>query len=455
MRRIFVLLVVLVASCGQAVEPEVSAGLADSATPTTTAPETDPGHRVEPGVSAPCGEQFPVFVDGLDRGDPSNVHGIPGPGPDSEPAQPHQLVSHWLGDFATYELRWPPTDGSVDVTDWSTTTVDGYPAKMEPAGQERLTTVVQLSDSGGPCSHLALEVYGSSVDPLPDALAELGDAVRDGTELEAFIAAQADRFAPAVGGAEREVGRCAEPLVVELDGRGLVVDSAAVEVVERFLHDRLAGRRAEDCLTSSGLDDYQRTNGEDWPILCLHECADEVAVVGPDPLIVEVSGSGDDGLYVLAVVELSDGRRLREQLEVVAVADAAGTHEAHIAAATALSESYVEWADAEALVTTFLDGLADGDYEAAALLLVNEGYAQEVEDRLGDVYTADPVALLESFCRQALCVEPYEIVGPGATSLRGRQVVVRYPGVDRAVEVPFAVSMFEGQLTVGSLPPDR
>ena len=57
-----------------------------------------------------CGTQMPLFPADLDRSDRGNVDGSDGAGRESMPAAEGRLVTHWLGGYANYELRWPPAE---------------------------------------------------------------------------------------------------------------------------------------------------------------------------------------------------------------------------------------------------------------------------------------------------------------------------------------------------------
>ena len=391
---------------------------------------------------------MPVFAAELDRADRLNVDGSVGPGPDSIPAAQGQLITHWLGEYANYELRWPPAQ-SVEGA-WSDT-VAGLLATEPEVGEDRARITIQLDESGDRCSQLSAEVYGPRIDPLFDEIYMFAGSLRPRSQLASYLDIVNSEREQAGGGVDRPPGECADPIVVtEVDRFGHPSDEVAAELVGRFMRDRLAGRRAQECLTVSALNRYSEPSD---PELCLFECGNGAALTGPQPPVLEPFGSSD-GTLILAAVQLDrPPGTYREQLEVRAVEQADGTRAALIANVVAYPESFVDADRAQQLVDEFLTELADEDYDSAARLLVNEGYSQNVEDALGHVYGEDVADLLRDFCRTALCSANYTILRSTTPHLYGAVVEVQFDTPDGPITDTISVGSFEGQLSIGSLPP--
>jgi hypothetical protein len=390
---------------------------------------------------------MPVFAAELDRGDRLNVDGSDGPGPDSVPAVQGQLVTHWLGEFANYELRWPPAE--FVEGGWSDSVAE-LPATAPEVGEDRARFVIQLHDGGDRCSRLSVEVYGPRIDPLFDEIYLFADSLLPRSQLVSYLDAVDSERERAEAGADRPPGECADPIVVtEVDRFGHPSEEIAAELVGRFMRDRLGGRRAQECLTASALNRYSEPSD---PELCLFECENGATLIGPEPLVLETFGFSD-GTLILATVQLDRSGTYREQLEVRAVEQPDGTRTALIANVVAYPESFVDVDQAQQLVDKFLIDLATGDYDAAARLLVNEGYTQDVEDALGDVYGEDVADLLRDYCRTALCSGEYTIVRSTTPHLYGAAVEVLFDTPDGPVTGTISVGSFEGHLSIGSLPP--
>ena len=442
----------IVAACG----PSDPSGLATDGTevgedslPSTEPTGSPPAEAAQPDDPAPCGAEMPVFVADLDGDDPGNVDGTDGPGPGSIPATDGQLVTHWLGRYANYELRWPPDEPSDDARP---ATVAGLAATEPEVGDGRVRVTVRLDERGDRCSELSVEVYGPRPDPLLDEIHGFAESLRDRSELAAHLDRVDSERERAEAGTERPPGECAEPLVIaDTDDRGRPSDAVAAELAGRFLRDRLTGRRAQDCLTVSALDRYDQPSD---PELCLFECADGAALTGPDPLILDPFGRSSEGTNILALVRLdTTPGSYREQLEVRTVEQPDGASHALIADVVAYPASYVDLDRAAELVDEFLTALAGGDHATAAGLLVNEGYTQEVEDALGDVYDDDVAELLRRYCRRALCAADATIAGIMSAGLYRAEVEVRFETPDGPVTGTISVGSFEGHLSIGSLPP--
>lgn len=451
-----ILTALVATACGTSPQSPATANETTVATATTsvsipTSAEGDPAE--------PCGSEQPVFPANFDSADRRNADGALGAGPQSIPPTEGQLVTHWFGQYSNYELRWPPTEavetGQADELDL-TATVAGLPATEPVIVDGRGTIIIQLDADNSRCSLVAVEVYGPRDDPLFDEIYAFSQSLRPRGELAAYLALVDDETVQASGGMGRESGACGQPLPiagVELDRRGRVPHELAVELVERFVADRLDGLRAQDCLTASALDRYGLPDAAGQE-LCLFSCANGARVVGPQPPVVEPFGQSTTGTLVLVVVELDGGRpKYREQIEVIVGEEPDGTAVALVADAVWFPDSYVDTARAALLVDDFLTELASGDFEAAAGALVNEGYSQAVEEALGDVYTGDVPTLLERYCASALCQTEFSIIETGSTGLFSAEVLVRFDRPGGPVESALTVMSFEGVLSIGSLPP--
>ncbi|MDA3040992.1 MAG: hypothetical protein O3C27_15975, partial [Actinomycetota bacterium] len=416
-----VVLGLVVASCGSTDPTTV---VAEDSLPSRSATSGRPFETTEDEPRALCGTELPVFASELDRSDRRNVDGSVGPGPDSLPAVGGQLVTHWVGEYATYELRWPPAEPAVEVEAWPVSVAE-LPASAPEVGENRLRLTVQLDESGHRCSRLSVEVYGPRSDPLFDEIHMFAGRLRPRSQLASYPGTVSSESNRADSGADRLPGECAEPIVVaEVDSYGRLSEEIAVELAGRFMRDRIAGRRASDCLTIAALNRYSESS---TPELCLFGCGSGATLTGPEPLVLESVGFSD-GTLILSLVQL-DGPPVtyREQLEVRAFERPDGSLEALISNVVAFPESFVDADRAEELVDKFLTDLANGDYASGAGLLVNEGYTQEVADALGDVYSGDAevAELLRDYCRRALCAVGYTIVGSDTPSLFRAEVTVR------------------------------
>lgn len=444
---IIVGLTLVVASCGSTESTTLSADAKDSPTSSSTT-SIRPLEPTETDDVAFCGTEMPVFAAELDRADRLNVDGSVGPGPDSISAVEGQLITHWLGEYANYELRWPP---ALSVEGAWSDTVAGLLATEPEVGEGRARITIQLDESGDRCSLLSAEVYGPRVDPLFDEIYMFAGSLRPRSQLAPYLEIVNSEREHADGGVDRPPGECADPIVVtEVDAFGRPSEEVAAELVGRFMRDRFTGRRAQECLTVSALNTYSEPSE---PELCFFECGNGAALTGPQPPVLEPFGSSD-GTLVLAEVQL-DGptRTYREQLEVRAVEQPDGTRVALIANVVAFPESFVDADRAQQLVDDFLIDLADGDYDSAATLLVNEGYSQDVQDALGDVYGEEVADLLRDFCRTALCNANYTILRSTTPHLFRAVVEVQFDTRDGPIADTISVGSFEGQLSIGSLPP--
>ena len=444
-RHIGVVLVFVVASCGSTdTSDSVASETSTTSSQTTSTSSVEPASAEE---SDRCGREMPVFAVDLDPVDRLNVDGSTGPGPGSTPAAPGQLVSHWIGEFANYELRWPPAETSDGP--WSNRVAE-MPATAPGLAGDRVQLTIQVDQLANRCSQLSVSVYGPRVDPLMDEIFRFADSLRPRSELASYLEVVNSEQQRADGGADQLPGECADPIVVaEVDEFGNLSEEVATELVSRFLHDRLAGRRAHDCATVAALKRYSEPSD---PALCLFECDNGAKIIGPEPLALDPFGFSD-GILILAAIQLAEpSGTYREQLEVQPVEQPDGTRIALITDVVAFPESYVNADQARQLVEDFLTHLANENYEAAAGLLVNEGYSQEVEEALGDVYGEDVTELLRDYCRTAICDTAYTIIGSTTPQLFGAVVEVQFDTPEGTVAA-ISVGSFEGQLSIGSLPP--
>ncbi len=425
-----------------------------SRVPTPTVPPTTSGTPGSPTSQSDeefCGTEFPLFVAGVEGNDPTDIYGTPGPGPGSQPAAPDQMVSHWLGEFGNLEFRWPPTEPLPDTTGW-TTQVAGKPATIVGVGSTRVTLYVLLDDNGDRCSQFAAEVYGPRTEPLGDSIFLFVDALRDGAGAQAYLAERESEITLASAGADYPEGRCQSPLVLDSE----MTPTDAVALVADFLADRGDRRRAQGCLTESGLAAYQNADQTIWPFLCLFEC-DDGAQFATTKVPPRESGQGDGSQFVTAVVTFGDGesvRSVREEYEVVPVTLASGVTVAAIASVYPDLETQVDEGTAMAFVSDLLRRLAEGHYEIAAPLLIDQGVSAEIEERLPGVWERSITELLGEFCSRAMCTAASRIVGTSPAGPYTRDVIVTFDGANGVVTKRIQSGAFEGYMTAGGLPPD-
>ncbi len=440
----------LVVSACTSVDPSAtttSQGPTPTVPPTTSATPGSP--TSQPGEEF-CATEFPLFVAGVEGNDASNIYGTFGPGPGSEPAVAGQMVSYWLGEYGNLEFRWPPTEPLPEAASW-TFEVAGKPATIVGVGGTRVTLYVQLDDTGSRCSQFSAEVYGPRADPLGDSIFLFVDALRDGGGAQAYLAEREGEVTLASAGAEYPEGRCQSPLLVDSE----LTPTDAVTLVANFLADRRDRRRAQGCLTESGLASFQNADQTIWPFLCLFECRDgaEFATIKVAP---RESGQGDGSQFVTAVVTFGDGesvRSVREEYEVVPVTPASGVTVAAIASVYPDLETQIDEGTAMAFVSDLLRRLAEGHYEIAGDLVIDQGATDEIMERLPGIWERDIVVLFEEFCSRAMCAAKSEIVGTVPAGPLTRDVIVTFAGVDGPVTKKIQSGAFEGYMTVGGLPP--
>ncbi len=440
----------LVVSACTSVDPSATT---TSQAPTPPVPPTTsgtPGSPTSQSDEELCGAEFPLFVAELDENDPADINGTPGPGPGSQPAAPGQMVTHWLGEYGNYELRWPPTEPQPDTVDW-TSEAAGRPAAAVGVGRSRVTLYVQLDDTGNRCSRIAAEVYGPRTEPLGDSIVLFMEALRDRGGAEAHLSALAAQDAPSTEGAEYPEGRCGVPILVDSE----VSPGDALVLVENFLADRADGRRAQSCLTGSGLASYQESDQFSWPSLCLFECQD--GAVFDTVKVAPYEWGQEEGVQdVAAVISFSEGGEVRSVLEIYRVISVSLPSGETVAAIfTVLSREQIEIDEGATLafVSDLLRRLAEGHYEIAGILVIGEGVTAEIKERLPNVWEVDDATLLEEFCGRAMCSAQSQIIGALPTRRFSRDIIVEFEGKNGTVTKRISVGTFHGFMTVGGLPP--
>ncbi len=441
----------LVVSACTSVDPSAASTTEPPAPPTPPTTSSTQGLPTSQSDEGLCGTEFPLFVAGVEGNDPRDIYGTPGSGPGSEPVAPGQMVSYWLGEFGNLEFRWPPTKPLAESASW-TLEVAGRPATIVGVGGTRVTLYVQLDETGDRCSQFAAEVYGPRTDPLGDSIFLFVDTLRDGDGAQAYLTERENEVTLASAGAEYPEGRCQSPLVVDSE----ITPVDAISLVANFLADRGDRRRAQGCLTESGLTSYRGADQTIWPFLCLFEC-DDGAQFATTKVPPRESGEGNGSQFVTAVVTFSDGesvRSVREEYEVVPVTLVSGVTVAAIASVYPDLETQIDEGTAMAFVSDLLRRLAEGHYEIAAPLLIDQGVTAEIEERLPGVWERSMTELLGEFCSRAMCTAASRIVGTAPVGPLTRDVIVTFEGANGAVTKKIQSGAFEGYMTAGGLPPD-
>lgn len=227
-------------------------------------------------------------------------------------------------------------------------------------------------------------------------------------------------------------------LDVESCGAGLPVsgdvatEAQAVAVVQRLLTFRLGLSTTEE----AGV---------------LAACLAELGLgVLPEVLAVtDVSPFGSTGAeqIVTVLIETPDGPVREEHL--VAVIDGRGV----VIEVRPREPSNVREVDARNALATFLDALAVEEWDVAASLLINEGAGQRVLDRIPDLLERGGEAVAELCSGPALCGTTFEILDVIEVQPFTLTFSVRFDLRDGGTTVAMPVGAFEGQLTVGELPP--
>jgi hypothetical protein len=406
-------------------------------------------------VALICDGPIPAFPTYLPALDPLDVEGTPGPGPGSRPVAGGQVVYHWQRDFGIIiEARWP---GSVIPTNDAQTIAseffEGFVAvpSAETGGNRVRATIVVGEDDSDPCSVVTVEAYGAEADPLFDEMLAFLESLRPLSQRSEYVAAVLASLSP-VASSERPQGLCAEPVPTSVDEFGYPDETASRTLAERFLADRLSGKAAERCLTVAALKDYQPLElSPPLPGPCLFSCGDIIRVIDAELAKVTL-----ERVQLLVTYRYGDGTelRLRESLAVKAIPAGDGGHTALIDGVWMGPESYVEDPAGRRVIEGLLDAIAAGEYEIAASFLVNEGFSEEVEERLGDLFSDPPDRLFSEFCTTAACGAPYTIGDTVALDEWSRTYRVVFETTDGPVPIDIRTGAFEGNVTAGNLPPD-
>ena len=465
MRLACIALVVLAASCASA-DPQTSG--TDGSSVSTSESNGDPTTSTStattvlttvalPAEFVGCQGDLPLFATGevfaAGRYERAEATGAEGPGAGSTPAEPHQTVRHWADEFGTYEVRWPGSDvsdaESRDLGFFAPNDglVAGYQARYFRMSESKFAIELDIPERASPCDLLTFEFYGEK----PDAVEENGlnfvSSLLPQSEFDNYMAELLPTLTLSDLGSDLDPGQCAQPYLLSGD-RVSLADS--VEFVGRFIADRAAGDRAHACLTQSAVESFDGVSGSEFePPLCLFHCDGRSLPVSFGPI---QGGGMSEGQLVSVVVTHEPDLVLREEYEVVAVPGESGDLVLAIQSVRSEPESWVSFEAAQLRVTEFLQLLAAKDYEATSPYLFNEGISQTVMDALQMTYDEmdEFSARLETYCESAHCNSAFEVTGMGGAGRYYREVVVRF---DDRIGETFRVGMFEGQLTLGSLPP--
>ena len=246
-------------------------------------------------------------------------------------------------------------------------------------------------------------------------------------------------------------GQCGNPLLTD---ERIPSTQLADEIINRFVADRIAGEGAEACLTEEAAQVYASS---EFPT-CLYSCTDVAALDLPDP--PDITSEGDKTLGPLRSILVDyhiDEALVRTMREVYSVQTVRGPDDQRqvlIGGVSIEPESYVDDVNGRRAIEDLLAALSDGAWGVAYALVVNEGASSEVQRRLPDLWGSAPADVLESFCETAMCGGAHEILDSEATSALTRTYQVRFAGSEGPVTVDMPVDMFEGQLSIGQLPPD-
>ncbi len=428
--------------------------------------QSDSLETIEEATGSPsCGHEFPVFL-ADQEGDSLNVNGASGPGPNSIARENGQMVTHWIGDFVNRELRWPAGDWQSVASDstivWDLD-VAGFPAALDASDPLRARLYLQVDDAGERCSVMSAVTYGSIADALRDEVHGMKHWLRPRSEEDAYLAVESQKVVRSIEGLDRAVGQCGGSIAAETDSDGLVTLDAATEVARRFLVDRAAGDRAQQCLTEFALADFERprtNDGYGYEKTCLFACKDGLSpVLGS--VLDGVNSLGDVGRgtstrWVSAVIDQidRDGKvsKVREIYEVGLVIVEEEQSAAVIVSVRTEPESFVDLDAARTMLKEFLEALAGQNYEDACCLS-DAGYLDELVPLMGEEYV--PSDLLERYCKNASCEVPFEILGQAEVQPFARLFLVRFATPEGEVELPMWIGMWEGQMYVGTLPPPK
>jgi hypothetical protein len=246
-------------------------------------------------------------------------------------------------------------------------------------------------------------------------------------------------------------GRCGDPLLTD---ERIPDTTLADELISRFVADRADGVGAEGCLSDTAAQTYASST---FPT-CLYACTDAAQLVLPTAPSIDDAGTSVLGPLrsVLVDYRITDtlSRTMREIYEVHTIRGPNDMRQVLIDNVTIEPESQVGVVAGRRAIDDFLSALADGAWDAAGSLLAGAGAAPTVDARLPGIGTATWTDLLEPFCASALCAAPYEITGSSATDAMTRTFQVTFSGTSEPLTVAVPVTITEGRLTVGALPPD-
>lgn len=246
-------------------------------------------------------------------------------------------------------------------------------------------------------------------------------------------------------------GQCGQPLLTD---ERIPSTDLADEIVTRFIADRRAGEGAEGCLTGEAAQAY----GSPTFPTCLYSCTDLAVLELPDPPVISDEGATALGPSREIQVEYQIGESLhetmREVYEVQTIRGPGDQRQVLIGSVTVEPESFVDDVAGKQVIGDFLAALANGAWDVANALLVNQGVASAVAQRLPNISTASPEEVLAPFCENAMCGAGYEILDSKIDSASSRTYQVEFDGSDGPVTVSMPVTMLQGQLRVGDLPPD-
>ncbi len=246
-------------------------------------------------------------------------------------------------------------------------------------------------------------------------------------------------------------GNCGTPLLTD---ERVPDTQLADEIITRFLADRADGLGAEGCLSVTALQVFDESS---FPY-CLYSCTDIAVLELPETPDLQSAGETTLGPLrsVLVGYQIEDRvhRTMREIYTVQTVRGPGDSRQVLIDSVYAEPETQVTDVAGRQVIEDLLAALADGEWDIAGSLLVNEGTTAAIEARFPDIYTTPFGDLLEPYCAAALCGAPYEIVGSQAVDTFRRSFDVRFETSDGPVVDQIPVGAFEGTLTAGDVPPD-
>ncbi|GBD85528.1 hypothetical protein BMS3Abin02_01937 [bacterium BMS3Abin02] len=246
-------------------------------------------------------------------------------------------------------------------------------------------------------------------------------------------------------------GLCGTPLLTD---ERIPDVQAADELISRFITDRSHGLGAEGCLTDAAAQAFANSS---FP-LCLYKCSDIAQLELPKTLNIAPAGETSLGplrsLLIDYQIEDRIHRRIRETYDIQTVRGPGDRRQVMIADVTIEPESMVTEIDARRILDDLLAALADGAWDVAGTLLVDQGTTAAIEARFPDLWTTPWNELLEPFCETALCGASYEILGSEILNAQSRTFDVQFDATEGPVVVEIPVVAFENSLTAGDLPPE-